>query len=124
MNEKTVYVGIRNKSEIRRELLESSKDIVGVLKNYDKLNAVREEKIEKIMELKNILAELKQINGLLKDQFPSEKISEKKPVLKKSYARKAERLKPRPAAKKPSSEIKKLEEELGEIEERLSKMGS
>ena len=48
MGEKTVYVGISNKSEVRRELLECSKDIVGILKNYDMLNSIREEKVEKI----------------------------------------------------------------------------
>lgn len=129
VEQKSFYVGISNKSDIRREILECSKDIVGILKGYDKVNSIREEKIEKIFELKNVLAEIKQLNNSLKEKFPSEKPKEKKNI-KKAYAKKVEKpkfVKMAPIkhiVKKPSSEIKKLEEELSEIEDRLSKMGA
>jgi hypothetical protein len=125
--EKTFYVGVGNKSEIRRDLLECSKSVVGLLKNYDKLNSVRQEKIEQILNLKNIMSEIKQLSIVLKDKFPSQassvKIAPKKRVVVKEKI-----IVPKTVVKtvykKPDNEIKKLEEELSEIEERLNRMGA
>jgi hypothetical protein len=125
--EKTFYVGVGNRSGVRKDLLECSKNVVGLLKSYDKINSTREQKIEKIIELKNVLAEIKQINTVLRDKFPSEKISLKREKTTRIVERKAPVEKKaivKTAYKKPNNEIKKLEEELSEIEERLSKMGA
>ena len=73
------------------------------------------------------MAEIKQINTVLRDKFPSEKISLKKEKTIRVVERKApveKKVIVKTAYKKPNNEIKKLEEELSEIEERLSKMGA
>jgi|GEM_PF-3221551 len=127
--QKSFYVGISNKSDLRKGLLECSKEIVGILKDYERLNSIREEKIEKIVELNNIVTEIKQLNNALKSKLPNDSIKSKPLPVKKSFAKKAvkEKMVKKQApvkiiAKKPTAEIKKLEEELSEIEERLNKI--
>jgi len=126
---KSFYVGINNKSDLRKGLLECSKEIVGILKDYERLNSIREEKVEKIVELNNIVTEIKQLNNALKSKLPSENIRAKATSAKKTFVKKITReknvRKQVPAKiipKKPTAEIKKLEEELSEIEERLNKI--
>lgn len=124
--EKTFYVGIGNKHEVRRELLECSKSIVGVLKNYEKVNAIREEKVEKIIELKNVLAEIRQMSSVLREGFPAQasvKMAHTKKHIKKEKVP-VQRVIVKKVYPKPGNEIKKLEEELSEIEDRLSRMGA
>ena len=48
--EKTFFVGIENPISRRKDILECSKDVVGILKTYDTVNGIRKEKIEKISE--------------------------------------------------------------------------
>jgi hypothetical protein len=115
--EKTFYVGINDPNEIRKELLSCSKDILCILKNYDNVNLIRKEKIEKIIELKNVLAEIKRLSSILKDKLPSEKIRVS-PVIVKKKAKKVVVKKSSPKDK----QISRLEDELNEIEERLNKM--
>jgi hypothetical protein len=126
VEEKTFYVGVGNRSEVRRELLQCSKSVVGLLKNYEKINSTREQKAEKIIELKNILNEIKQIDMVLRDKFPSERINAKKEKTARITERKipVQKVVVKKTYPKPNNEIKKLEEELSEIEERLSKMGA
>ena len=115
--EKTFYVGIQYPNEIRKDILSGSKDIIGVLKNYDRINLIRKDKIEKIIELKKILSELKRLSNILKEKLPSEKVRIEPTVVKKKVKK--------VVVKKSSpkdKQISKLESELNEIEERLNNM--
>jgi|TARA_B100002003_G_C13810385_1_gene399517 predicted GIY-YIG superfamily endonuclease len=114
--EKTFYVGINDPAEIRKELLSCSKDIIGVLKNYDRVNLVREEKVEKIISLKKVLSELKRLSNMLKEKLPSDKVRAKTVVKKK--VKKGDVKKTAPENK----QISRLENELNEIESRLNNM--
>ena len=119
--EKTFFVRIGEPNMVRKELLNSSKDIISVLKNYDQINAVRSQKIEKVMELKKVLIEIKRLSSILKEKFPTEKI--KKPAVAKTKPKKkAKKTVVKQAPPKKEGKIQKLEEELSEIEQRLNNM--
>ncbi len=124
-DEKTFYVGLDNPSGLRRQILSCSKDIVSVLKNYDKINSIRKAKIEKIIELQKIISEIKKLNSILKERLPSEKVRAKSPKAKKDIIKKKviKNIQVRNVVKSQDSEISKLEGELSEIEERLNKLG-
>ena len=129
--EETLYVGVNNPAELRKELLESSKEVIGILKDYDDINSIRTEKIEKIMELKEVLAEIKKLISILNEKLPTEKIRASHPLIKKPVKKSVSKVRveqPRKEAvkksvPKQSDEIRKLEDELSEIEARLNKMG-
>ena len=119
--EQTFYVKVGSPSELRKEFLGCSKEIISILRNHDSVNEVRRQKIEKIIELKKILSEIKRLNLMLKEKLPSHKIRINPVKLKKEVAEK--KTVKRTAPKKPNNEIKQLESELTEIEDKLSKMG-
>jgi hypothetical protein len=114
--DKTFFVGIDNPGEVRKDLLGCSKDIIGILKNYDNINSIREEKIGKIMELKKTIAEIKKLNMLLKSKLPTE-------TVRATSSQKARKVRKKTAKKKgQNNQIKELESELSEIEDRLNNM--
>ena len=123
--EKTFYVGVHNSNDVRKQLLECSKDIVGILKNYDRINTIRKEKIEKSMELNKILNDIRKLNLIFKERLPSNKLRaipvkiKRGGIKKKSFKKSV----PKKAENPPNHKIKILEQELNEIEERLDKMG-
>ncbi len=124
---KTFYVGVNDPGELRKELLECSKEIITVLRTYDNISSVRKEKIERIIELGQVFGELKKLNFILKDKLPSNKIrampQKVKRVIKTKIAKtKALEKIPIKAVSKQTPEIRELENELMEIEERLGKI--
>ena len=120
--EKTFFVGIENPASRRKDILECSKDIVGILKTYDDVNNIRKEKIEKISELRRILAEIKKLNNILQNHLPTDKIrvqqTPKTRTKRTTLPKKQENV-----TKKPDKNIKKLESELSAIESKLNSMG-
>jgi len=119
--EEEFYVGIKGATGIRRELLGSSKDIIHILKNYDRVNDIRREKAENVIRLKGLIAEIRRLNEILKEKIPQdvratppksipvEKTTPKKVITK-------------PVVSKKDARVHKLESELNEIESRLAKL--
>lgn len=122
--ENTFFVGINNAPNLRKGLLECSKEAISILKNYDKINSIRKEKIEKVIELQKILGEIKKLNNILRERLPSEKVraktSKTKKVVKKRVIKTV--APPKNIPKQEDSEIQQLEGELSEIEGRLNKI--
>jgi hypothetical protein len=119
--EKTFFVGIENPISRRKDILECSKDIVGILKTYDSVNDIRKEKIEKVSELKRLMTEIRRLNNILKNHLPTDKIRTSEPV-KRTKPKNSNNPKKIPS-KKPDKNIKKLESELSDIESKLNSMG-
>jgi hypothetical protein len=142
----TYFIRISDTAEVRRMTLESSKDLLHVLKGYHDILETRERKKETTDELRDTLAELRAIISRLEKLLPQQSLKEiqrflpkrKKVELKKERAEspKTKKLplakpverpapeqvieKPKPA--RPMSELERLERALANIEERLGQL--
>jgi hypothetical protein len=134
--ESVFYVGIKDPIEIRRSILESSKELLQYLQRAEKFKAVRKEKTHQLEKLREEMKEIQALAKKLKALLPKTGLRAKakpKPAAKKEAPKaqvKQEPIKetipsmPAPKAEEPKemSELEKLEAELGEIEGRLTKL--
>jgi hypothetical protein len=111
-----LFIRIEGSSEVRKELLGCSKDVLSTLQDFERINELRKKKIEQVLTLKQTLLEIKKLNSLLKEKLPSKNMRVKQGKSKKTtlIVKKEE--------KKDTHQIKQLEEELNEIELRLNDM--
>ena len=130
------FVGIPDPIELRRSVLESSKDLLHYLSRFEKFKKVRNEKAEYIAQLNDVTAEIKKLVNKLRTALPRTKLRaqlhkrerkmSKSAAAERKARKKAEKqatLAPRPMPrKKPTTDLEKLEAELGAIESRLTKM--
>ncbi len=122
------FVGIKDPIEIRRSLLESSKEMLQYLQRAEKFKEVRKEKEHEIAKLKAIMKEIKAMARKVKASLPKTGLraaaKKPKPVkkAKKKTSKKKEQKEIVVEAPKEMNEIEKLESELGEIEGRLNKL--
>ena len=142
------YAGIQDPIEIRKSLLESSKEMLQMLQRHEKFKEVRREKHDNIVLLKSDIKEIQKLFVKLKTSLPlthlrimlkqerernakikaqkvknqakKDKKKGKKAIVAKVKAVKDEVVKS-PMTKRELSELEKLESELSEIE---SKLGS
>lgn len=125
--EEPFYVGVRDTDEVRRTLLESTRDVVQHLQRAEKFKAVRKEKLEEIEKLKKLIKEIAKDVNKLKIVLPKTKLRathKKVHVPKKpTFEEVKKEVKPQPEKKqRPATELEKLEAELSEIEGRLGQM--
>lgn len=135
--EEVFFVGMKDPIEIRRSLLESSKEMVQYLQRAERFKKVRAEKAEEIAKLKATIREIHSLVRKLKAKLPKTKIRAKLHSHEKKYEKEAvtEKLAeeiivkkpvkataPKVEKKKSETELEKLEKELGEIESRLTRL--
>ena len=128
------YAGISEPIDVRRSILEASKQVVQNLQEFDKFCGARREKKQAIAELKSVINEIGRLLNMFKSHLPQVNLhaQEKntnhaaKPVKEKSE-KAAKQAKQQKTSKesiklkpKELSELEKLEKELGEIENKLS----
>lgn len=136
------YVGIKDPIEIRRSILESSKEVIQYLQRAEKFKQVRNEKAEEIAKLRGIMAETTKLVNKLKKQLPKagirtplhrheeavmkEALVKELKEAKQEFAKSTESTAPKVVEKKvvakpkKVSELEKLESELNAIESKLS----
>lgn len=68
------YVGVQDPVEVRRTVLETSKDMVEFLQKHEKLKAVRDEKTEAIRHLREDVRQLKTLINKLRRALPKTKL--------------------------------------------------
>jgi len=116
--EESYFVGVSDPIEVRRNILESSKNMIHVLQKYERFKTLREKKIENITRLNQTIKEINTLISKLKAELP------KPPKRKKAFKEeKEEEVKGKPTERKPTkekSELEKLEEELNKVEEKLT----
>jgi hypothetical protein len=146
--EEAFYVGIKDPIGMRRSILESSKDIVQYLQRAERFKAVRAEKTEQILKLKELSKDIGKLIRKIRSSLPKTKMRislyEREQRIKREEAaenkKKAAKKKAKEGSKKKAevpqkkeiippeekkqglSELEKLESELGEIESRLGRM--
>ncbi|MBI4449282.1 hypothetical protein HY641_04635 [Candidatus Woesearchaeota archaeon] len=108
-----LYAGIPNPILIRRELLMGTKDAIGLLKNYESVIVLREQKQAALMDLKRTTEEIIVLNRRFKNAMP------KAPI--KTASERAHKEKPirEDSPETETDKIDILEQELTKIEEEL-----
>ncbi len=99
--EKEFFVGIFEPNDIRRNVLESSKEIVNSLQASESLKKIRSEKIICYKKIKNIMDELKFLVARLEKSLPKSKIEKQ--------------------TKKKGNKLEKLDRQLKAIEKEFLK---
>ena len=70
MNENNqFYVNVSDPVQLRRLLLESSKQILQSLQDYERIQSIREEKIKYIMRLRHTIKEIYTLNAIVILEF-------------------------------------------------------
>ncbi|MCK4670385.1 MAG: hypothetical protein KAT43_04210 [Nanoarchaeota archaeon] len=106
------FVGIKDPIEIKRDLLESTKDSITIIKTYENIKSLRIEKVKQMLVLQKLIKELNALTNKLKRALPETRVREK-PKISSRALKKEE-----PSRK--LTEFEKLEVELSSIEEKLS----
>lgn len=133
-----LYVGVQSPIEMRRTILESTRDVVEIMQKYEKFRAVREEKIATVKQLKEEVKEITKLVNKLKSELPKVDVrvrlhKEQEAAEKEAKAAKKEKKavkkapeKQKKAAAPPKvkelSDLEKLEAELSSIEQKLGKV--
>ncbi|MEM3127160.1 MAG: hypothetical protein QW331_03785 [Candidatus Woesearchaeota archaeon] len=135
-----LFVEIRGPVEVRRNILEATRDVVQHLQRYERFKQVREEKAVEIAKLKTNIKDINRLIGKLRSALPKTKLrikmheevaaveqrqkelEEKRKKAEKKAKKEEKKVEPEQPKKKELSEIEKLEKELGEIEGRLNKL--
>ena len=116
--EKAFYIGVKNPENLRRNILESSRDIIGILKQHHKLKQLRDQKKDAAEKLNAEIKEIKSGLAKLKKAFPAVPVRDKPvDVSLESKAAPSE-----PMTKKVMSEVDKLEAELQQVESKLANL--
>lgn len=126
MAEKEFYVKVEDYTNLRADILKCSKDIISVLKDYGRINTIRTEKIEKIIELKRVMSDIKKLNDALSQKIPKDKVTvpgEKKRIYARPVKKEKEVVQEIQGPEE-NPEVNVLEQELREIEERLNKLNA
>jgi hypothetical protein len=111
--DKDYFIGIYEPVDVRRNLLEASKEIVSSLKSYEKLESIRREKLRHYQEMKDLISELDMLVSRLRKNLP-------RSDLRKTVERPKMHI---PSDTKNSpAEMRKLEEQIRKIEDEFSKI--
>ncbi len=123
------FVEVKEPEEVRKNILESLKEIVESLQRFEKFKETRKDKIYHINKFKNIVKDTNKLVFDLKKSFPettirtvremSKSTQKKKTNGKKKYAGV---IKKEVQERKPMTELQKLESELSEIEGKLESL--
>ncbi len=124
-NKEDFFVGIESTKDLRRNILESSREMVHILQSYEKVKEIREEKLRRIKQLKTVLEELKLLGSKLSRALPSvqTRIIEAEKEAKKSLKKEPRQSKVKKEKKEEAKkDLEKLETDLASIEARLSEL--
>ena len=127
-NEELFFVQVKDPNQVRKYILETLREIVEILKSFEKFKQIRHEKLEQINRLRTLLKHTNKVMGNLKLKLPQTnlraivvkeqkhpKMHHKKGKKDKNAQDKATKAPP----KKELTEVDKLEAELSAIEEKL-----
>ncbi len=122
MNE--FFVRIKEPKKVRRELLESSKETLMLIFDYERIKRLRQERVQELDDAKTLIREIKLLINKLKKFMPNiPSTTEKIKIHTTDYKmnHKTRNKKEQKGEKDKSEEfsLSKIEEELRRIEEKL-----
>jgi len=115
------FVQVSEPDEVRRDILESLKEILELLQKFEKFKHRRHEKLEKIQHLRKLIKDANKLMGNLKLKLPQTNlrgmaVRESPKPAKKKEIKEAPKKK---ETRKEKTELEKLEDELSAIESKL-----
>ena len=122
------FVQVKKPNEVRKDILETLREIVETLHRFEKFKRIRHEKLEKIHHLGVLIKQANKILGNLRLKLPQTNLratavrvssEPKKAHHKKKKKIKAAEEKQEKLPKKDLTEVDKLEAELSAIESKL-----
>ena len=128
-NNELFFVQIPEPSEVRRNILETLKEILSTMQKFEKFREIRHKKLENIHKLRTGLRQANKMIGDLKSKLPQTDLKavvlkEPKPQTEKVPKQKTDSVQkqePKPK-KKELTELERLESELSAIEGKLKNM--
>jgi len=125
MTDEHFFVGIRNPSELRKDLITCSRDVVTALIKYEEqYKELRFNKGAQLAELKKAVDDLVFLNKKLRSHLPKTKVMNKvkikhdcgiKPDKKKEIVKKK-------VVHKKKTRLEKLKEELAQLDEKVTRI--
>lgn len=115
------YVNISEPAFIRRTTLESSRAVIHILQDYERLKQIREKKHELFQEFDKIIKEINSLSLKINSDLPTVPRSKKKSK-KRSGKSKKENIKIDRVVPKQKSVLESLENELKLVEEQLNQL--
>jgi hypothetical protein len=109
------YVGVSNPLDVRRNLLECSREMIQTLQSYEKIKKIRDMKIKRIHQLKTVIRELDLLFSKLKSTLPKTHLRAKVKEIRSS-------LKYKPSDIKDMNELEKLESQLKDVEQEIARI--
>ena len=122
------FVQVKKPNEVRKDILETLREIVETLHRFEKFKRIRHEKLEKINKLRGLLRETNKVFGNLKSKLPQTNLratlAREAPRQPKKHHRKSKKAKvaEEKMPKKEMTEVNKLEAELTAIESKLKSL--
>lgn len=121
------FVQIKEPVEVRRNILETLKEIVEVLQRFEKFKQMRHEKLERINKLRVLLRQANRMLGDLRGKLPQTNLraaaARESPVHKAHHKkRKKSKKEDKEPQKKELTQVEKLEAELSAIESKLKSL--
>jgi len=113
------FIGLNDPIEIRKNLLEPTREVIQFLQSYEQFKKIKEEKTQTILQLKEDFRLIKASINALRRQLPRGKIKLEKPSENIKEEVQKERKKP---VKKTLTELDALDQELGNIEQTLGNL--
>ncbi len=117
----SLYVGIPNAGEVRRDLLFSSKDLLQGLKSYEHIKDIRTKKIEAMYTYHKTLEEIQTLMRKLRRAIPSAPPA-KKAALREEVKEENTEKRERKAITEEMNTLKQLERGLDAIEQKLGRL--
>ena len=109
------FVGINNPLDVRRNVLECSREMIQTLQTHEKIKKLREAKIKRTLQLKTVIRELDLLFSKLRTALP-------KTHLRAKVTEPKQRLKIKPSNIKEMNEFEQLETQLSTKEQNIRQM--
>ncbi|MFW5991171.1 MAG: hypothetical protein ACOCQX_02990 [Candidatus Nanoarchaeia archaeon] len=126
-NEHTFFVRLSNANQVRKELLGLSKSVISLLKRFQYIKNLREEKKKKIAELSSLFNEVAELTGSLNFEIPDLSLETGEENTEKNEKAQEKAVKNEGSEKSKESsgyedELKKIEESAADIEKKINEL--
>ena len=108
-DEENFYVGVEDSADLRKDVLEASKRVRGIMQRYEKLKEIMAKKILEIENLKKIISEMSRLNTKLQSAMPKTRVRIPKSPTKGKVVR-----------EEGADQLESLDKDLRDVEDKLS----